>query len=108
MSFVTADATSLAQTRYVNAQIEAILQRLVNRAGGNLARAGSGIGFIDEIDKLKTGAGTAQRTFGEGMQYALLKMDGICRAFQRWRHQHGPHAATHLIAHVAYPKRADG
>ncbi|MDR1709641.1 MAG: AAA family ATPase, partial [Candidatus Accumulibacter sp.] len=27
--FVTADATSLAQTRYVNEEIEAILQRLV-------------------------------------------------------------------------------
>ena len=29
--FVTADATSLAQTKYVNEEIEAILQRLVDR-----------------------------------------------------------------------------
>ncbi len=33
--FVTADATSLAQTRYVNEEIEAILQRLVDKADGN-------------------------------------------------------------------------
>lgn len=72
--FVTADATSLAQTRYVNEEIEAILQRLIDRAGGDLARAESGIVFIDEIDKLKTGAGTAERTSGEGVQHALLKI----------------------------------
>ena len=36
--FVTADATSLAQTRYVNEEIEAILQRLVDKADGNIAR----------------------------------------------------------------------
>ena len=38
--FVTADATSLAQTRYVNEEIEAILQRLVDKADGDVdARA---------------------------------------------------------------------
>ncbi len=51
--FVTADATSLAQTKYVNEEIEAILQRLVDKADGNIARAQMGIVFIDEIDKLK-------------------------------------------------------
>ena len=34
--FVTAEATSLAQTRYVNDEIEAILQRLVDKAGGDI------------------------------------------------------------------------
>ena len=34
--FVTAEATSLAQTRYVNEEIEAILQRLADKAGGNI------------------------------------------------------------------------
>ena len=51
--FVTADATSLAQTRYVNEEIEAILQRLVDKADGDVASAQTGIVFIDEIDKLK-------------------------------------------------------
>ena len=33
--FVTADATSLAQTKYVNEEIEAILLRLIDKAGGD-------------------------------------------------------------------------
>ena len=37
--FVTAEATSLAQTRYVNEEIEAILQRLVDKAGGDIDAA---------------------------------------------------------------------
>ena len=37
--FVTAEATSLAQTRYVNEEIEAILQRLVDKAGGDIDKA---------------------------------------------------------------------
>jgi ATP-dependent Clp protease ATP-binding subunit ClpX len=73
--FVTADATSLAQTRYVNDEIEAILQRLVDKAGGHLDRAQLGIVFIDEVDKLKTsGAGEARNTSGESVQHALLKI----------------------------------
>jgi ATP-dependent Clp protease ATP-binding subunit ClpX len=52
--FVTADATSLAQTKYVNEEIEAALQRLLEKADGNVENAQHGIIFIDEIDKLKT------------------------------------------------------
>lgn len=37
--FVTADATTLAQSEFVNTEIEAILQRLLDRAGGDAARA---------------------------------------------------------------------
>jgi ATP-dependent Clp protease ATP-binding subunit ClpX len=51
--FVTADATSLAQTKYVNEEIEAVLQRLLEKADGNIENAQHGIIFIDEIDKLK-------------------------------------------------------
>ena len=58
--FVTAEATSLAQTRYVNDEIEAILQRLVEKAGGDIAKAQNGIVFIDEIDKLKARDSAAQ------------------------------------------------
>jgi len=72
--FVTAEATSLAQTRYVNEEIEAILQRLVEKAGGDIAKAQHGIVFIDEIDKLKARDSEAQSTSGEGVQHALLKM----------------------------------
>ena len=72
--FVTADATSLAQTRYVNEEIEAILQRLVDKAGGNLERAQLGIVFIDEIDKLKSATGQPRNASGESVQHALLKI----------------------------------
>ncbi|MCI3952911.1 MAG: ATPase domain protein [Burkholderiales bacterium] len=72
--FVTADATSLAQTRYVNEEIEAILQRLLDKAGGDIGRAQHGIVFIDEIDKLKAGIGQPRAVSGESVQHALLKI----------------------------------
>jgi ATP-dependent Clp protease ATP-binding subunit ClpX len=72
--FVTANATSLAQTRYVNDEIEAILQRLVDKAGGDVQQASRGIVFIDEIDKLKASTGEPRATSGESVQHALLKI----------------------------------
>jgi ATP-dependent Clp protease ATP-binding subunit ClpX len=72
--FVTADATSLAQTKFMNEEIESILQRLVNKADGDLARAERGIVFIDEIDKLKAAGTEARSTSGESVQHALLKI----------------------------------
>ena len=72
--FATADATSLAQTKYVNEEIEAMLQRLVDKAGGDVRRAGRGIVFIDEIDKLKATGGESRVTSGESVQHALLKI----------------------------------
>ena len=76
--FVTADATSLAQTRYVNDEIEAILQRLVDKADGSIARAQIGIVFIDEIDKLKASGDRSRSVSAESVQHALLKiMEGF-------------------------------
>ena len=73
--FVTAEATSLAQTRFVNEEIEAILQRLVDKADGDTGRARYGIVFIDEIDKLKAAANDQPRGgSGESVQHALLKI----------------------------------
>lgn len=72
--FVTGDATSLAQTKYVNEEIEAVLQRLLERADGDVARAGRGIVFIDEIDKLKATPDQPRATSGESVQHALLKI----------------------------------
>ena len=72
--FVTADAGSLAQTEYVNHEIEAILQRLLDKAGGDVGKAERGVVFIDEIDKLKAGPGQARAASGESVQHALLKI----------------------------------
>jgi len=72
--FVTANATSLAQSKYVNDEIEALMQRLLDKADGDLARAQLGIVFIDEIDKLKSPEGEQRGTSGERVQHALLKI----------------------------------
>ena len=45
--FVTADATSLAQTQFVGDEIEAILHRLLDRASDDIDRAQRGIVFVD-------------------------------------------------------------
>jgi ATP-dependent Clp protease ATP-binding subunit ClpX len=72
--FASADATTLAQSRYVNEEIEAILSRLADKAGGDLEAAGRGIVFIDEVDKLKADEGGERRVSGESVQHALLKI----------------------------------
>ncbi len=72
--FVTANATSLAQSKYVNEEIEALLLRLLDKAEGDIAKAQHGIVFIDEIDKLKSSEGEQHGTSGERVQHALLKI----------------------------------
>ncbi len=74
--FVTANATSLAQSEYVNEEIEAILLRLIDKAGGEIGDAQRGIVFIDEIDKLKAppDSGAVRSPAGERVQHALLKI----------------------------------
>ena len=76
--FVTADATSLAQSKFVNEEIEGILRRLIEKADGDVARARRGIVFIDEVDKLKAAEGQPRAASGEAVQHALLKiMEGV-------------------------------
>jgi ATP-dependent Clp protease ATP-binding subunit ClpX len=72
--FVTANATSLAQSKYVNEEIEALMLRLLDKAEGDIAKAQRGIVFIDEIDKLKANEGEQRGTSGERVQHALLKI----------------------------------
>ena len=86
LPFVTADATSLAQTQFVGEEIEALLHRLLDRAGGDLALAQRGIVFIDEIDKLKARS-DGHASSGESVQHALLKiMEGSPVRLKDGRH----------------------
>lgn len=75
--FASADATTLTQAGYVGDDVDSIITRLVDAAGGDVQQAQWGIVYIDEVDKLaKRGNGSAavRDISGEGVQQALLKM----------------------------------
>lgn len=72
-----ADATSLTQAGYVGDDVENVVTKLVNAADGDVEKAGKGIIFIDEIDKISRGSENKSITrdvSGEGVQQALLKI----------------------------------
>lgn len=75
--FASADATTLTQAGYVGDDVDSIIARLLDAAGGDVQQAQWGIVYIDEVDKLakRGGSSAAVRDIsGEGVQQALLKM----------------------------------
>ncbi|CAJ0593827.1 unnamed protein product [Cylicocyclus nassatus] len=72
------DCTSMTQAGYVGEDVESVIQKLVQAAGGNAEKAQQGIVFLDEVDKIAAaheGHSVAYRDVsGEGVQHALLKL----------------------------------
>lgn len=75
--FSIVDATVLTEAGYVGEDVESLLVRLLDAAGGDVAKAEHGIVFIDEIDKIARkgdNPSISRDVSGEGVQQGLLKL----------------------------------
>ena len=75
--FAIVDATTLTEAGYVGEDVENILLRLLQAAGGDRERCMQGIIYIDEIDKISRkdeNPSITRDVSGEGVQQALLKI----------------------------------
>ncbi|KAK6731701.1 hypothetical protein RB195_007892 [Necator americanus] len=73
------DCTTLTQAGYVGEDVEAVIQKLLLNAHGNVERTQHGIVFLDEFDKIRSSSDPIHSVgnrdvSGRGVQQALLKL----------------------------------